>query len=211
MRTTYTGHVLGLIFAVFGLPTYALTLPPAPPTPLAVNTIATGTFDLTDPATVPNFTNGDVALDIFRYDLGSSLNGSYDFNFTTFVNNNGTATLEYYILTDANDARFVTDVGSTSGLPPIANNLSGLIAEGLLYDPDYFAPHPGSSNSLIFNATTGTNYFAWVVASAGPGQGGRPLDFQVSLTPVPLPAALPLLLSGLTALGLLGRRRSRSK
>lgn len=199
MRATYTGSVLGLIFAVFGLQAHGLTLPPPSPTPLAVNTTSTGSFDLTDFNTIPNFTNGDVALDIFRYDLGSSLNGSYNFNFTTFANSNVTATLYYYILTDANDARYTTET-----------TLSGIVTEGLWQDPDYYPPHPGSSNTLTFNALAGTNYFAWVLADAHPGQGAGALNFEVSLTPVPLPAALPLFLVGLAGMGLLGRRRNRS-
>lgn len=199
MWTRLVKYIFSLVFLGANLPALALTLPPPPPAALAVNATASGSFDLTDFSTVPNFTNGDVAIDIYRYDLGSALNGGYNFNFTTFANTNVTATLTYYILTDANDARYTTET-----------TLTGIVTEGLWYDPDYYSPHPGSINRLSFDAVAGTNYYAMVWADTHPGQGSGALNLQVGLTPVPLPATLPLVVSGLAALGLIGRRR-RSK
>lgn len=196
MRTLIIKSIFSILFIGASLPAFALILPPPSPTSLAVNTTASGSFDLTNFNTVPNFTNGDVAIDIFRYDLGSTLNGGYNFNFTTFANSNVTATLSYYILTDANDARYTT-----------STILTGIITQGLWQDPNYFGPHPGSNNTLNFDASAGTNYYAMVWAETYPGQGSGALNFQVNLTPVPLPAALPLVISGLVALGLIGRRR----
>lgn len=66
----------------------------------------------------------------------------------------------------------------------------------------------GSSNGSLFNA--GWNTLAFTVTNSGAYPAGLRATVEVEASPVPLPAALPLLGGALAAFGFVGARRKRS-
>ncbi len=68
----------------------------------------------------------------------------------------------------------------------------------------------GSAPATDMFGTVGAGtYSLTVIGVANGGAGSYSLDINVAIAAVPLPASVPLLLSGLGALGLLRRRRNR--
>ena len=70
-------------------------------------------------------------------------------------------------------------------------------------------PSNGTAIQAIFSGMQAGTYFLDVAGTADGSLGGTYVG-QLNLAPVPLPAALPLLLSGLGLFGALRRRRSSS-
>jgi hypothetical protein len=97
------------------------------------------------------------------------------------------------------------NASGNSPLPFLGSNPGGLL-EGWSQQIN-FSPTQTISNSWINAASLGPGTYVLEVRGNVVGSGGGSYSGVLNLTPVPLPAALPLLLSGLSLGGLLRRRR----
>jgi hypothetical protein len=101
--------------------------------------------------------------------------------------------------------------------PHSAANLSGSVAAGslgsyigsgsMMLSGDVFTTAFAASSSMASFAPAASPYFTGV---GGGGQASGNVLVTFTYTPVPLPAAFPLLLSGVAAFGALARRRRLS-
>lgn len=206
----------------------------------ALTTNYNGTLDFTG-TTVPviletpfGTVNGNAGIDLHRYYLGNSLNGS-SVSFTTHnaFNSQGTI-LALIFTTDPNDAIFSNPASLASLISPTTDPATFLNAnvvgwQYLVYGTSI--PSNGTSDiSSLFTPpmsfTNGTNYYAFVGGGSAINPNSNTLaDSSVGYTlslndgvpvnngaPVPVPAAAWLLGSGLAGMfGMVRRRRTRGE
>ncbi len=163
----------------------------------------------------------------FQWQSGGAVSGSI-----TYDSLAGKADFAFTLTQDASFGGETLLAGSTFSASNIAVNLSALGSGQMITQTG--APISGTAN-LLFNPglamTQGTPAISGFSCTlgfgtdvcgvslgstglvVGPDAGGKSyssfLTFNVNVTPVPLPAALPLLLSGLGAAGAFVRRRRR--
>ena len=105
---------------------------------------------------------------------------------------------------DIDGSSFQERLYKYTGTAPIVGPVSGA------YDL-WTAPAPGGGTVAVLPDTyLGAGTYVLEVRGDVTGTSGGGYSGTLQLTPVPLPAALPLLLSGLGALGVLRRRRTRT-
>jgi hypothetical protein len=173
-----------------------------------------GTLDLsqtTYPATV-NGMQGNFALDLVRFDLGSGWNGQMNIELTTGSYFDLTTTLGFALTTDANDTLYNDPTPFLSLTDPSAgvteffnNNVNGwefyswgsnyINAGGTTNLTDALAPRMFDPNE---------HYYAFV---AGGSVLPTQIDVDLNVSAVPVPAAIWLFGSGL--LGLVGLNRRK--
>ncbi|MET0053134.1 MAG: VPLPA-CTERM sorting domain-containing protein [Candidatus Thiodiazotropha sp.] len=176
--------------------------------------VYSGSLDLTDaiyPATV-NGMQGNFALDLVRFDLGSGWNGQMNIELTTGSYFDLTTTLGFALTTDANDTLYndptpflaLTDT-STNVTEFFNDNVNGW--QFYSWGSDYINSG-GTSNlteafaPMIFDPDE--HYYAFV---AGGSVLPTEIGVDLNVSAVPVPAAVWLFGSGL--LGLVGLNRRK--
>ena len=161
-----------------------------------------------------NGTQGNAAADIIRFDLGSGWNGDMEFLLTTGNYNNFTTSLGIALTTDPNDAlfnnpgAFLDLVDPTASVTDFFNdNVIGwefyswgsnnITAGGTTNITDSFNP------SLQFDPSE--NYYAFI---AGGSVIPTEVDIDLTVSSVPVPAAVWLFGSGIVGLIGLARRKN---
>ncbi len=157
------------------------------------------------------FTDTFTTQQSLTQNLGTSSVGPYDFqdsySFTVGAAASGDtllASLGLGSLYNITNLQFrLYEVASATTQPIVG----GLPAGSTLISA-WMGPAPGDNSvTASFTGIESGTYMLDVAGIAGGTSGGSYVG-SVDLQPVPLPAALPLLLSGLGGLGLWGRRRS---
>jgi hypothetical protein len=156
-----------------------------------------------------SFTDGSQA---YTLDVSFVVNSSYDSVYSpnppTFFNNSVDATLAADALGSAFNSLGVTNIAGVTPVPTIGQTVD--IPTGISQFGPYFGPS-------VFLAS-GSNQ-SWITSdfAVGPSTEVAPADWQslavftnVTESPVPLPTSAWLLLSGIGALGVMGRRRAFS-
>ncbi len=179
----------------------------------------TGTLDLLNttayviqyeyPTGSGTYINALGALDIDRYDLGSSLSGYYNILFTPGSFNSTTAIVGFMLTDNPNQA--VMDNPGLLG--PAASDMS--LLSGILQG-NWWAVYnmpPNSTDDMLtyyptLQLTAGTNYYLFASGgSVSPVTIPYTLSVTAAPAPVPVPPALWLLGTGL--LGLIGIARKK--
>lgn len=118
-----------------------------------------------------------------------------------------TSTISYYSLLDINDleVRLYNEAGNTP-LPVLGAPNGGAISAWSTTMSD----GPGETGTMdVLSATLGPGTYVLEVRGNVTGESGGSYSGSLNLVPMPLPAALPLMLSGLGVLcGVLRRRRA---
>jgi hypothetical protein len=105
-----------------------------------------------------------------------------------------------YYLPNGSGFNWDTSVSASS---PYLTSTNGILFLNGAHDQGFNPYSGGTSGWTVFMSGNGL--------PNGGTDGGTLYDGRFTLKPVPLPAALPLVLSGLAALGAIGRRRKLAK
>lgn len=136
------------------------------------------------------------ATDFFAFSATS--NFIVEFIFGPISVKNGTETIDGGFVQEgnkANKSEFVLDLSATSDSKAFQTNI--------LSEAD------NMGTSLIFKAVAGTPY-SFSIENGPDNNPSGAATYDIRLTAVPIPAALPLLAGGLGVLGFVGWRRRRS-
>ncbi|MEL7529639.1 MAG: hypothetical protein AAFN16_28030 [Pseudomonadota bacterium] len=203
--------VAALVAAVLGGPAHAMTMGYTE----GSRDLVDGTQKLGDASSSPLGTSlgvlGFGASDYRQIDLHGRIVGSTDvFSFTAASNfivefifgpisvKNGTKTI---------DGGFVQE-GNTGNKSEFVLGLSGA-SDGKVFQTNILSEADNMGTSLIFRAMAGSPY-TFSIQNGPDNNPSGAATYDIRLTAVPLPAALPLLAGGLGILGLAGWRRKRS-
>jgi hypothetical protein len=157
--------------------------------------LATGSFTYTG--------TGQLSLaDLSAFSITLTGTGGQTYNLSQFSGTPGTDYVYFGYNTTSNQFTPALATGAQGTFPTILAATQSGLTSGFFFDPlPVSASYPDPNGACSGGGCDGEfqEYTSTNIATAA----------SYTITTVPLPAALPLLLSGLAAMGLVGRRRRR--
>ena len=165
---------------------------------IAVLSTAANAITVTTNGPIQNGTINIDANDVYTMEIGGDL-----------VDNGGSASFGFTALTDLVSIE-TNSLNPTNGfLGAVVTWSTGINGTGTVLGSISGAAL-AAGNELVLALMQGTTY--WLTATwTDVNRNGSNFDLRVETSPVPVPAALPLLASGLLGMGYLARRRKASR